>query len=390
MPNFIDRIRQTFFEKAKPLAPGLYNYQSDADSEYPYRLHLRIEKDGEGILIINASTVLHLNQTTTEFAYHMVNETPSDQIIEQLIKRYDIPVLDAKNDFDSFMERIETLINTPDLDPVSYLDFDRQDPYAEVPVAPYRLDCALTYKLYAPNEEEIAPLDRVQRELTENEWKTILDKAWQAGIPHVVFTGGEPTLRPDLINLIKHAEALGQVTGIVTDGQRLAETEYLHDLLQAGLDHLFVTLDVNNNTTWEALRDVLPEDIHVTVHLTVTKENYDQMNDTLERLQQLEVENLSFTTNDLEMKEKTAELAELAEEMGLNLVWDITVPYSNFNPVAFETGADPRRSNGAVTGWLYVEPDGDTLPSQGINNVLGNFLESDWESIWEKAKASLE
>lgn len=390
MPNIIQKIRQMFFEKAQPLPPGLYNYQSAPDREYPYRLHLRIEKDGEGILIINASTVLHLNQTAAEFAYYIVNETPRTDVIEAIIKRYDIPVIDATNDFDSFIERLETLINTPDLDPVTYLDFDRQDPYSEIPVAPYRLDCALTYRLYTPHEEEITPMDRVQRELTEAEWKTILDKAWQAGIPHVVFTGGEPTLRPDLINLIRHAEELGQVTGIVTDGVRLAETEYLHEILQAGLDHLFITLDPENDQTWEALRDVLPEDIHVTVHITVTKENYDLMSDILERLQQLDVENLSFSTTELEMKEKTHELADLAAEMGLNLVWDITVPYSNFNPVAFETEGDPRRAHGAGSGWLYVEPDGDTLPSQGINNVLGNFLEDEWSAIWDKSKAQLE
>ncbi|MAT45109.1 MAG: hypothetical protein CL609_22485 [Anaerolineaceae bacterium] len=389
MSNIIQKIRQQFFEKAQPLKPGLYNFQAGPENEFPYRLHLRIENDGEGILIINASTVLHLNRTAAEFAYHLVNETPRPDVIESIIKRYDIPVLDASNDFDSFVEKIETLIHTPDLDPISYLDFERQDPYSDIPVAPYRLDCALTYKLYIPDESSVAPVDRVKRELTEEEWKTILDKAWQAGIPHVVFTGGEPTLRPDLINLIKYAESLGQVTGVVTDGARLAEKDYLHEILYAGLDHLFITLDVENNQTWEALRDVLPEDIHVTVHITVTEENYDQMNDVLERLQHLEVNNLSFSTNEVEMKAKTQELAKLAGEMGLDLIWDVSVPYSNLNPVAFETQSDPRRSYGAGSAWLYVEPDGDVLPGQGINTVLGNFLEDDWDSIWQNSKDNL-
>lgn len=389
MSNIIERIRQIFFDKAKPLPPGLYNYQTGPESEFPYRLHLRIENDGEGILIINASTVLHLNRTAAEFAYHIIKQTPRPDAIESMTKRYDIPVLDLTNDFDSFSERIETLINTPDLDPVTYLDFERQDPYSDILVAPYRLDCALTYKSFLPDESTIAPTDRVKRELTETEWKNILTKAWDAGIPHVVFTGGEPTIRPDLINLIKHAESLGQVTGMVTDGIRLAESKFLHELLQAGLDHLFITLDHDSEPTWEALRDVLPEDIHVTIHLTVTSENYDEMNDVLERLQHLKVENLSFSTNELEMKEKTRELAELAAEMGLNLIWDITVPYSNFNPVAFETSGDPQRNYGAGRAWLYVEPDGDVLPGQGINIVLGNFLENDWLTIWGNAKENL-
>ena len=39
------------------------------------------------------------------------------------------------------------------------------------------------------------PIKRVDRELTTDEWGDILDKAWAAGIPHITFTGGEPTLR---------------------------------------------------------------------------------------------------------------------------------------------------------------------------------------------------
>ena len=61
--------------------------------------------------------------------------------------------------------------------------------------SPLRLDCALTYRLRPDSSAEYAPTKRVDRELTADEWRTILDKAWQAGIPHVTFTGGEPTLR---------------------------------------------------------------------------------------------------------------------------------------------------------------------------------------------------
>ena len=42
-----------------------------------------------------------------------------------------------------------------------------------------------------------------------------MDKAWAAGIPHITFTGGEPTLRDDLPALIAHAEKIGQVTGLL-------------------------------------------------------------------------------------------------------------------------------------------------------------------------------
>jgi MoaA/NifB/PqqE/SkfB family radical SAM enzyme len=35
---------------------------------------------------------------------------------------------------------------------------------------------------------------------------------------------------------------------------------------------------------------------------------------------------------------------------------------------------------------LYVEPDGDVLPAQGYNVVLGNLLRDSWESIWDHAE----
>ena len=62
--------------------------------------------------------------------------------------------------------------------------------------------------------------------------------------------------------------------------------------------------------------------------------------------------------------------------------FDLPVPYSEQNPVALETESDNIPS-GAGNAWLYVEPDGDVLPAQGMaGNVLGNFLTDRWETIY--------
>ncbi|MBE9474690.1 MAG: hypothetical protein IMY85_07340, partial [Chloroflexi bacterium] len=44
---------------------------------------------------------------------------------------------------------------------------------------------------------------------------------------------------------------------------------------------------------------------------------------------------------------------------------------------------------GAGHAWLYVEPDGDVLPDQDINQVLGNLLNDPWETIWATAQTTL-
>ena len=74
------------------------------------------------------------------------------------------------------------------LDPVSYLDFERVAPHSADLTAPLRLDCALTYRLPGSISVEHAPTKRVDRELTTEEWQSILAKAWAAGIPELHAT----------------------------------------------------------------------------------------------------------------------------------------------------------------------------------------------------------
>ena len=66
-------------------------------------------------------------------------------------------------------------------------------------------------------------VERVKQELSTEQWKAIMDKAWAAGIPHVIFTGGEPTLRDDHPDLVAYAEELVQVTVLNTNGRSLGE-----------------------------------------------------------------------------------------------------------------------------------------------------------------------
>ena len=264
MKKRIDAFYDRIFKQVLPIPAGIYHFQTPPESPQQYRLHLRLDNCGEGILILNAKTVLHLNQTATEYAYHIIKQTPPDQIATEMKRRYNVSKQKTQQDFANFYKQITTLVETPDIDPDIYIDYSRIDPYSKDISAPYRLDCALTYKTTSQVGKNVAPVDRVKRELTTDEWRTILGKAWQAGIPHIVFTGGEPTLRPDLPDLIMHAEQLGQVSGILTDGLRLSETKYLHQLLQSGLDHIMLLLDDSDERAWEAIRDVIAEDIHLT------------------------------------------------------------------------------------------------------------------------------
>jgi radical SAM family protein len=378
--KIINRLADRF-SKVQPLPVGTYHLQSVLD-EKPYRLHLRMRENGAGILILNASTILHLNPTATEYAYHFIKGSAPEEAAKEIAARYRVSKGMALEDYNDFVDRIQTLISIPDLDPVSFLDFERVTPHSAALTAPLRLDCALTYRLPADSEAEYAPAKRVDRELTTDEWRTIMDKAWAAGIPHIIFTGGEATLREDLPELIAHAEKNGQVCGLLTDGLKLTDKEYLALLLQTGLDHILFLLQPDTADSWAALGNIMAEDIFVTVHLTLNESNIRNAEEILERLAKLNVQSLSLTVSDNALLDSYNAIRDKAASLELTLKFDLPVPYSASNPVTYETQED-NVPDGAGKAWLYVEPDGDVLPAQGIaSQVLGNLLKEDLEKIY--------
>jgi hypothetical protein len=381
MPNLIDFFR-SHFGKIQPLKADTHHYQSGPD-EPAYRLHLRLLKDGSSVLIVNASTVLHLNPTASEFAYHMIKGNTPESAARSISGRYRTSRAQALVDYTAFVDHIQTFIHTPDLDPSMYLDFDRVAPHSQELTAPLRLDCALTYRLRPDTQAEYAPTKRVERELTTAEWQSIIDKAWSAGIPHITFTGGEPTLREDLHALIRHAEKAGQVVGLLTDGLACSDPNYLEALLKTGLDHLLFILQPEHPASWKALEAILPADLYTTVHLTVTPQNMRLSGAILERLGQLHAKSLSLGGSDVSVHAALQWLHKQAGSLGMTLRWDLPVPYSAENPVAHATIEDGVPS-GAGHSWLYVEPDGDVLPAQGqADQILGNFLRDPWEKLYQ-------
>jgi hypothetical protein len=372
-------------EPKVPLSAGIFHYQSPPDAGEPYRLHLRIENDGQGTLIVNASTILHLNKTATEYAFHLIKQSPMDEMLEQISARYRVNKKAIIEDFENFKDNLAVLLETPDLDPESFLGFNRTAPYPDDLSAPYRLDCAITYMLPEGVDPNFAPTKRVDRELTTQEWKEIFEKAWQIGIPHLIFTGGEPTLRDDIFELLEYAEQLGQVTGLCTDGRKLSDVAYFEKLLNTGLDHLMLIFDPDDDNSWSTIQQCVEADIFFTTHLTISIENAINISDVIAKLNDMGVINLSLSTANPALFSKLSELRELTAEQGLSLIWDIPVPYSAFNPIALELREDVLTS-GAGRAWLYIEPDGDVLPTQGADVKLGNVLSDPWDLIWSNAR----
>lgn len=374
--------RKSLSEKLVP--PGVYHYISPPDDPRNYRLHLRVDSDGMGVLIINASTILHLNETGTIYAYFLVINKDPEDVASEMVKKYNIDFTQATQDYMDFNTRIQSIVNTPDLDPVMYLGIDRKKPFSGYIPAPYRLDCALTYELPEKDEPTQAPQERISKQLSLEEWLSVINTARDAGIPHIVFTGGEPTLSEFLPELLQQAENNNQVTGLLSDGIKLLNHKYLDHILSTGLDHLMLLLQPDQKESWQVLQKVIPEDLFVAVHLTITDQTFDQIRETIDRLVRLGVHGLSLSTSNPEKIDLVQMARDYSAEVKLELIWNLPVPYSASNPIAYETSNEEIRE-GAGRAWLYIEPDGDVLPAQGINNILGNIIQDPWESIWNNA-----
>lgn len=398
--SFVEKLR-SWFAPPRPLAQEMLHYQTPPDAPQQYRLHLRVEPNGCGLLIINAATVLHLNQTATEYARLLIQGADEDEVARTITRRYRVGEAQARADFFRLRDHIITLATTVDLCPVTYLELDRVEPFSAETSSPYRVDLALTYRVDAAGTQDPEAQRRVDRELTTGEWRQVLDRLWAVGVPHVCFTGGEPTLREDLVDLVRHAEELGMVTGLLTDGRRLADQSYLDSLLLAGLDHLQITLVSHRAELHEALggrpaaweqtvaglHNAIAGDIYVVVHIVVVPENADTIEETVAWLAELGVPAVALSSplrgadegTDLLLQAALERGQEAAHEHGLTLIWDLAAPYSHVNPIELEAGLAPGQ---LVRQHLYVEPDGDVLPGQGYNVVRGNILLDRWEAIW--------
>ena len=371
-------------EPPELIAPGVYQSIGQETDGQPYRFHLRIEPDGTGLLLVNAAIALHLNPSAAEHAYYYVTGLSEEEAAASMAARYRVSKKRALADQVSLREQALTLATNPDVDPVAFLGLDRMAPYTRTPSAPYRMDLALTYECDPDGELDPLAKRRVDRELDTSEWMQVLSAGWDAGIPHVTFTGGEPTRRDDLIDLIRHAERLGQLTGLLTNGHRLADAAYFSGLTQTGLDHILVSVAPDDANSRDGLRSALNSEIFTAAHLVVDASSAGSVSALMDELIELGLSavSLSSPTSEETSLQALAAVREHAAELALDLVWDLPAPYSATNPIAHELEDPPQ---GAGCAWLYVEPDGDVLPTQGVDRVLGNMLRDPWSVIWSKA-----
>lgn len=395
----------SFLRKKQRITPrGLHHFRGEGDFARR-RIHLRCEPDGSGILVLDASKILHLNQTAIDFIYLFLSGFEEDGITDKIKRKYNVSRKRVRRDLEEIRNTVKNLLEDSPACPVTYIGLDRIEPFKTPVSAPYRMDIALTYRCNV-DCAHCYNVKKDSKELREEEWKIVLNKLWDTGIPHVVFTGGEPTLRNDLPVLISHAESLGMVTGLLTNGVRLYDRKYLKKLKDMGLDHVQITLESSDalihnrmvgaetfEKTVAAIKNCIEENIYVITNTTITKKNAKTLPGTVEflsdmGLQTFAVNSIIYSGNALEgdFALKTDQLIkllsvirEIAEKRNLRMIWYTPTRYCSLNPVELELG--PKRCTAGVYN-LCIEPDGSVLPCQSYYESAGNILMDEWESIY--------
>lgn len=408
MPGLFFLTKQKSSGVYQPLDSGIFHFLRES-GESKKRIHLRVDNDGSGVLIINASRMYHLNPSAALMAHMLLDEKLDAEIIKQLGVTFDVKHGQANTDYRIFKSSFERMISpTDDPCPICDLDVETITPFSRQPSAPYRMDLALTYRcnnrcIHCYNEGS-----RAQNELSTADWLRILDKIWNLGIPHVVFTGGEPTLKDNLPELIAYAENLGLITGLNTNGRRLSQPDYLQKLVEAGLDHVQITLESYNASihdaivasrgaweqTIEGIKNALSSKVFVMTNTTLLKSNSQTLAETLMFLSDLSVptvglNGLIFSGRGESVNQEISEaglagLLEIAKNhvarTGQRLIWYTPTLYCHFNPI--ESGLGVKGCTAALYN-MCVEPDGSVLPCQSYYQPLGNLLTEPWENIWE-------
>lgn len=380
--------------------------------------HLRSEAgldstaDLAGILVINGTKVLYLNRTAYAYISTFLRSKQNHRkTIWQMALRNLITPHMAQQHWHKLYT--DLLIASQGCCEGTGIEILGEKQYF---TAPLRVDLALTYRCNNDCTHCYAGGSRETAELSTAEWQNIIAKLHTAGVPQVIFTGGESLLRPDLAQLIRTAKEFKMITGLITNG-RLLKAERTAELVQAGLDFVQITVEsteaaihntmvgfgsnpvAENVTPTDALAETLAgvqnalhSTLRVTTNTTITQLNAHSVLSTVTHLLNLGVERIGVngiiraergvTTDGISVRTMTPLLEEiriLCEKHSAQMIWFTPTCYQQLNPISLGLGV---KSCSAASIVLTIEPTGRVLPCQSYFTGLGDARTDSFAQIW--------
>ena len=403
-------IRDRFRGSTTGPQPGLHTYPLHLDGGQR-RLHLRIHPDGTGMLFVDVTDVIHLNPTAAHMAWMALERIPLARAQRQLYRHYRgvkrRELADAAKRIYAMVDRLRDQAGAC---PVCAIASEVQfQPLFSLPArAPYKVDFALTYACnnncpHCYNEPERFTM----RPLDKDDAFRVIDKLVAIGVPHLILTGGEPTLYPWLLELVHYADQRGLIVGMNTNGRRLARPTLARDLAEAGLNHVQITLEASQAEVHDAMvgvtgafhetvagiKNALSAGLLTITNTTLTRQNQHLALETIAFLHELGLTTFAmngiihaggglYTPDAIPAEDMYALLAAIrdtADELNMRFLWYTVTDYCQLSPL--ELGLDPKRCNAGEYS-MCIEPNGDVLPCQSYYVSVGNILRDPWDSIW--------
>ena len=252
--------------------------------------------------------------------------------------------------------------------------------------------------------------------MTSAQVKTVLERIRnQARVPSVSFTGGEPTLRADLPELVAFASKdLGMRVNLITNGT-LVSGQSARALADAGLASAQVSIEgpgaaVHDRVTqvegsFEKSRGAVAHfrEVGVTVHCntTINRRNLDAVAEMpafardrlgLERLSMNMVIPAGSASRDggepdspliryTDMAPVVLAVQRAAAQADVEFMWYSPTPLCLFNPITVDLG---NKGCSACDGLLSVDYQGRILPCSSCDDPMGDLLREDFQAIWNR------
>lgn len=281
--------------------------------------------------------------------------------------------------------------------------------------APVGLLAELTHRcpLQCPYCSNPVDLERVNTELSTEEWQSVMRQAGELGILQIHLSGGEPTARRDLEEIVETAAKAGLYTNLITAGVLLTK-ERLAKLQDAGLDHVQLSIqDVEPENAdrigaykggaakkHEVAKWVRELDMPLTINAPLHRQNIDSLRAIIDYsvevgASRLEVAHIQYYAWALKnraalmpTKEAFMETVEIVNEAKERLkgilVIDFVVPdyYAKYPKPCM---------GGWGRGIMNVTPSGRVLPCHAAESLPGlefdNVKDRPLADIWLKGQA---
>jgi len=300
--------------------------------------------------------------------------------------------------------------------------------------APYQIVWDVTYACNLHCKHCYATAGKPWKdELTTEEAKRAIDIFDRAGVTIIAFSGGEPLVRPDIMELARYATDKGIYVAMATNGTLITK-EKAKEMKEAGVQFVQISLDgIDAKThdefrgvkgafdkTVQGIKNAVAEGFFVEISTTVTRYNYKQLPDIIQFGEDLGANwfmayNFVPTGRGKEIFEM--DLSPGEREEALKMLWgelrkgrkinvlstapqfarvalqheegesQKIVPTHFYNPKLAGQLVDLAEFiGGCGAGRFYVSmrANGDLQPCVFFPLKVGNILEDDFEELWKK------